>query len=57
MDNYIKKLVRELPNDAELGAKVREYINNQRTCCDNANNHHKRYDGKDYCLNCGKLIS
>jgi len=56
MDNYIKKLIRDFPNDAELGAAVRKYINAQRSCCDKPINQTTGLDGNMFCKKCGKLI-
>lgn len=61
MDNHIKKLVRELPNDQELGKAIRKYINNQRACCDDINNRGTYIDGAgvvfDQCKVCCKILT
>jgi hypothetical protein len=65
MLNYIKRLVKDTPNDAELGAKVRQYVSENRTCCDKKENHTTKIasytqlmeDNEEiYCKKCGKFI-
>jgi len=60
MNSKLKVLVKSTPNDAELGAKVREYVNNNETCCDDVENIGTYTDNKGQvyaqCLKCGKLL-
>lgn len=60
MDNYIVKLVKETPNDMELGSKVREYVLRNNTCCIKPENKGHYYDvnNKEWpqCKKCKKLL-
>jgi hypothetical protein len=51
---------KETPNDQEFGAKVREYLNNNRTCCDKEENMGIYIDGEGHtfpqCKKCGKIL-
>lgn len=58
--NQLKKKAKELPNDADLGAWLREYLLKDNTCCDKIENREIRYKNEMtvevYCLKCGKLV-
>ena len=66
MDNKLKQLVKNNPNDTELGAKVRAYLENNKVCCDDKKNHITTAvsftalmeDNEEiHCKVCGKFIS
>lgn len=58
--NKLKNKAKELPNDADLGSWVRQYIKNQKTCCDKVENRDVKYSddlvATVYCKECGIII-
>jgi len=61
MFNFLYRLTNKYPNDSELGAKIREFVNNQKWCCKDINNLDIYTDHSDNsylrCLKCGKLLT
>ena len=63
--NDIKKIAKDNQNDADLGGKIRKYIDLHKTCCDYESNHFTKrvedagsygYYGTEIRCKCGKLI-
>lgn len=60
MNQHIKKLVKDNPNDQDLGAAIREYVSSKNTCCDKEIYQSIYIDakGKEWpqCRKCGTLL-
>lgn len=64
--NELKKIRKDCPNNKELGAKVSEFLDRHKTCCDNLKNieDFTELDSGPYgwdvsgtkCKACGKII-
>lgn len=60
MDRHILKLVKDTPNDQDLGAKIRAYVFNSKRCCSKKKNKSVYIDGIGnkwpQCKECGRLL-
>lgn len=60
MKNKILNLIKQFPNDADLGAEIREMFKNETfsyTCCDKEENHDSNfYRTEVFCKVCGKVL-